>query len=465
MSGLARRRGPGGRGAASTCDFHVMAPELPNIHLGPLDDARLDDALPTARVYKEARASFKAGVQAFDEADGHFTEAACAGIADALLNEARAIEMWPFYSRVDDAYEAEGMSGVQVVLAPLLAYEFEGTPAEVNRNRAVVVSACMRAFVGRWAEHASEPVLVVPMRQAEDQDEKYTDKARNATPDDPRVWRWSAGRAIRLGDTRRAVKELRRSVELARKLGEDDPRRVHWFSALYTLATVRYNEIPERGTALQKKGHLREVLELLDEFLQHAPDCHHFSANAAFWRSTLWVKMHARASGSSPKELARAHPAEVERMAALHARGVGCVALHRRHFALQPKTQQHADAEGLMHVLRGLGAVPSVPRVPNSCWGPDCENDGPSTCSGCRVAGYCSQRCQRAHWKGGHKHECAELRTQRARKEEIMHEADAERVQQEARDGDGDRNGFPIAGKANRATAKTMARHALADDG
>eukprot|EP00899_Mesostigma_viride_P026889 jgi/Mesvir1/7385/Mv19186-RA.1 len=47
------------------------------------------------------------------------------------------------------------------------------------------------------------------------------------------------------------------------------------------------------------------------------------------------------------------------------------------------------------------------------CWGCEAASSSLQRCGRCRLAQYCSQECQKKHWKGGHREACAKLANQR----------------------------------------------------
>ncbi|KII88509.1 hypothetical protein PLICRDRAFT_110179 [Plicaturopsis crispa FD-325 SS-3] len=52
------------------------------------------------------------------------------------------------------------------------------------------------------------------------------------------------------------------------------------------------------------------------------------------------------------------------------------------------------------------------------CYNGDCLNPGTKQCSACKIVTYCSEKCQKAAWKQGHKMECAMNRRLRELQEE-----------------------------------------------
>jgi len=63
----------------------------------------------------------------------------------------------------------------------------------------------------------------------------------------------------------------------------------------------------------------------------------------------------------------------------------------------------------------------NLDRLTDKCWEEGCElrafdlrTEGEpiqplKTCTGCKIAKYCSRKCQKAHWRAGHKKECKQL--------------------------------------------------------
>ena len=59
------------------------------------------------------------------------------------------------------------------------------------------------------------------------------------------------------------------------------------------------------------------------------------------------------------------------------------------------------------------------------CGTPPEEGDKHFTCTGCRQVFYCSENCQRAGWRGGHKTVCRAVKAEREKREKQMRAQEA----------------------------------------
>jgi len=70
---------------------------------------------------------------------------------------------------------------------------------------------------------------------------------------------------------------------------------------------------------------------------------------------------------------------------------------------LRPESPPPID---LVHHSIVMSNKPDKPTTQRQCSNKQCTNEGSKTCSRCKSARYCSQQCQKVHWKAIHKREC-----------------------------------------------------------